>query len=159
MPDTPLPPLGLGIATSSYQIEGAVAADGRGPSIWDTFCAIPGAVADGSSGATACRSYERLDDDLALLEQLGVSSYRFSIAWPRIQPVGSGRLEPRGLDYYQRLVDGLLARDIQPLPTLYHWDLPQALEDAGGWPARDTALRFADYAGSVAAALADRVDT
>ena len=158
MAATALPPLGFGTATSSYQIEGATNVDGRGPSIWDTFCARPGAVADGTDGRIACRSYERLDDDLALLDQLGVSAYRFSLAWPRIQPTGSGAVESRGLDYYQRLVDGLLAGGIRPFPTLYHWDLPQPLEDAGGWPVRDTALRFADYAGVVAERLADRVD-
>ena len=152
-------PLGYGVATSSYQIEGATTADGRGPSIWDTFCARPGTVKDGSDGSVACRSYELLDDDLGLISGLGVSSYRFSIAWPRIQPTGSGAVEPRGLDYYDRVVDGLLARGVRPLPTLYHWDLPQPLEDAGGWPARDTALRFSDYAEFVADRLADRVDT
>ena len=157
MDPQPLPPLRYGVATSSYQIEGAVQVDGRGRSIWDAFCARPGAVADGSDGSVACESYLRLDDDLALLERLGVSAYRFSIAWPRIQPTGSGPVEPRGLDYYERLVDGLLARGIRPFPTLYHWDLPQALEDAGGWPVRDTALRFADYAGVVAERLGDRV--
>ncbi len=158
-PLAPLPPLGFGTATSSYQIEGAVHADGRGPSIWDTFCARPGAVLDGSDGATACRSYERLDDDLALLTGLGVRSYRFSVAWPRVQPSGRGPGEERGLGYYDRLVDGLLARGIRPLPTLYHWDLPQALEDAGGWPVRDTAARFAEYAEVVAGRLGDRVQT
>jgi len=152
-----LPPLGFGTATSSYQIEGAVDADGRGPSIWDTFCRVPGAVADASDGTIACDSYRRLDEDLTLLDDLGVSAYRFSVAWPRIQPTGRGAVEPRGLDYYERLVDGLLARDIRPFPTLYHWDLPQPLEDMGGWPARDTALRFADYAGLVAERLGDRV--
>ncbi len=150
-------PLGFGVATSSYQIEGAVDVDGRGPSIWDTLCARPGAIVDGTDGAVACDSYRRLDDDLRLLGDLGVTAYRFSLAWPRIQPGGTGRVEPRGLDYYERLVDGLLARDVRPFPTLYHWDLPQTLEDAGGWPARETALRFADYAGIVAARLGDRV--
>ncbi len=152
-----LPRLGFGVATSSYQVEGAVAEDGRGPSIWDTFCARPGTIADGTDGAVACDSYHRLDDDLALLSGLGVSAYRFSIAWSRVQPTGSGAVEPRGLDYYERLVDGLLDRGIRPFPTLYHWDLPQPLEDAGGWPVRETALRFADYAGVVADRLGDRV--
>ncbi len=155
----PLPPLGYGVATSAYQIEGATDADGRSASIWDTFCARPGTVLDGSDGSTACRSYERLDDDLDLVQGLGAGSYRFSVAWPRVQPTGRGPVEPRGLGYYDRLVDGLLARGVRPLPTLYHWDLPQALEDAGGWPARETALRFADYAEVVAARLADRVRT
>ncbi|MFN2540167.1 MAG: family 1 glycosylhydrolase, partial [Mycobacteriales bacterium] len=150
-------PLRYGVATSSYQIEGAVDADGRGASIWDTFCAQPGAIADGSSGEGACASYERLDEDLALIEQLGVTAYRFSIAWPRVQPTGTGEIEQRGLDYYERLVDGLLALGVEPVPTLYHWDLPQALEDAGGWPVRDTAYRFADYAAVVSAHLGDRV--
>ncbi|MCW2607290.1 MAG: broad-specificity cellobiase [Frankiales bacterium] len=150
-------PLRHGVATSAYQIEGAVDVDGRGPSVWDTFCARPGTVLDGSDGSTACDSYRRQDEDLALLVDLGVSSYRFSVAWPRVQPTGSGPANPAGLDHYERLVDALLARGLQPLPTLYHWDLPQALEDAGGWPVRDTALRFADYAGLVADRLADRV--
>ena len=153
-----LPPLGLGTATSAYQIEGAVDADGRGPSIWDTFCAREGTVLDGSSGAVACRSYERWEEDLDLVAGLGIGSYRFSVAWPRVQPQGSGAAEPRGLDHYDRVVDGLLARGIRPAPTLYHWDLPQPLEDAGGWPVRDTALRFADYALLVAERLGDRVD-
>ncbi len=152
-----LPPLGLGTATSSYQIEGAVDVDGRGPSIWDTFCAREGTVLDGSSGAVACRSYERYDEDLDLVAGLGIGSYRFSVAWPRVQPLGSGAVEPRGLDYYDRVVDGLLARGIRPAPTLYHWDLPQPLEDAGGWPVRDTALRFVDYALAVVDRLGDRV--
>jgi beta-glucosidase len=151
-------PLAFGTATASYQIEGATEADGRGPSIWDTFSARPGTIADGSDGSVACGSYERLDDDLELLDELSVAFYRFSIAWPRIQPTGSGAVEPRGLAYYDRVVDGLLARDIKPMPTLYHWDLPQPLEDAGGWPVRDTALRFADYAAIVHDRLGDRVD-
>ena len=159
MIENPLPPLGYGVATSSYQIEGATDVDGRGPSIWDRFCAVPGAVADDTDGAVACESYERVEDDLALLEQLGVTAYRFSIAWPRVCPGGDGAVEPRGLDYYERLVDGLLARGIRPFPTLYHWDLPQPLEDAGGWPVRATAERFADYASVVAGRLADRVPT
>src|SRR3954452_10521078 len=151
-------PLGFGVATSSYQIEGAVDADGRGPSIWDTFCARPGTIADGTDGSVACDSYRRWDDDLELIRQLGVSAYRFSIAWPRVQPTGSGAVEVRGLDYYERVVDGLLNAGVRPSPTLYHWDLPQALEDAGGWPVRDTALRFADYAAAVAERLSDRGD-
>lgn len=150
-------PLGIGVATSAFQVEGAVDADGRGASIWDTFCRRPTAVLDGTDGRSGCGSYQRLDDDLRLLTELGVSAYRFSVAWPRVQPAGSGRVEPRGLDYYERLVDGLLARGIRPFPTLYHWDLPQPVEDAGGWPVRDTAERLADYAGHVAARLGDRV--
>ena len=147
----------FGTATAAYQIEGATTADGRGPSIWDTFSARPGAVLDGSDGSDACSSYERLDEDLDLLAGLGVGFYRFSVAWPRVQPTGSGAVEPRGLAYYDRLVDGLLDRGIAPMATLYHWDLPQPLEDAGGWPVRDTALRFADYAAVVHDRLGDRV--
>jgi beta-glucosidase len=148
-----------GVATSSYQIEGAVDADGRGPSIWDTFCAQPGRVRGGESGAVACDHYHRWEADLDLLADLGVGAYRFSVAWPRVVPAGTGRVEPRGLDFYDRLVDGLLARGIAATPTLYHWDLPQPLEDAGGWLARDTAKAFADYAAVVAERLGDRVDT
>jgi beta-glucosidase len=146
--------LTYGTATASYQVEGSTQADGRGPSIWDTFTAQSGTIVDGS---VACGSYERVDDDLALLGELGVAFYRFSIAWPRIQPDGQGRIEPRGFGYYDRLVDGLLERGIAPMATLYHWDLPQPLEDAGGWPTRDTALRFADYAATVHDHLGDRV--
>jgi beta-glucosidase len=149
--------LAFGTATAAYQVEGATSTDGRGPSIWDTFAARPGTVLDGSDGSVACASYERLVEDLDLLAGLGVAFYRFSVAWPRIQPTGSGAVEPRGLAYYDRLVDGLLARDIAPMATLYHWDLPQPLEDAGGWPVRDTALRFADYASVVHDHLRDRV--
>src|SRR5688572_29747348 len=149
--------LTFGTATASYQVEGATAADGRGPSIWDTFTARPGTISDGSDGSVACGSYERLDDDLDLLAGLGVGHYRFSVAWPRVQPAGSGAVEPRGLAYYDRLVDGLLALGIAPMATLYHWDLPQPLEDAGGWPVRDTAERFADYATIVHGHLGDRV--
>src|SRR3954451_12044347 len=145
MPTTDTPPLGYGTATSSYQIEGAVDADGRGRSIWDELASRPGAIVDGADGSVACDSYHRLGDDLELIGRLGVSAYRFSVAWPRVQPTGSGPVNPAGLDYYDRLVDGLLARGVRPFPTLYHWDLPQPLEDAGGWPSRDTALRFADY--------------
>jgi beta-glucosidase len=152
-------PLAWGVATASYQVEGATEADGRGPSIWDVFSARPGAIVDGSDGSTACGSYERLDEDLDLVAGLGVGSYRFSIAWPRIQPAGRGAPLAAGLDYYDRMVDGLLARGLRPLPTLYHWDLPQPLEDAGGWPARDTALRLADYAAVVGERLGDRVST
>lgn len=152
-----LAPLGFGIATASYQVEGSLDADGRGPSIWDTFTARPGAVADASDGSTACDSYRRWPQDLDLVHGLGVGSYRFSVAWPRVVPTGSGRIEPRGLDHYERMVDGLLERGIRPMVTLYHWDLPQPLEDAGGWLIRDTALRFAEYSGAVAQRLADRV--
>lgn len=148
----------LGTATSAYQIEGAVTADGRGRSIWDAYALQPGAIADGSSGAVACDHYRRWQDDLDLLAELGVDSYRFSVAWPRIQPTGRGTPLQAGLDFYDRLVDGLLERGIRPNVTLYHWDLPAALEDdLGGWRHRDTAGRFADYAHVVAERLADRV--
>ncbi|MFI7636131.1 GH1 family beta-glucosidase [Nonomuraea sp. NPDC049400] len=146
-----------GAATSSYQIEGAAAEDGREPSIWDVFAAQPGNVRDGDTGDVACDHYHRYRDDVALMAELGLRAYRFSVAWPRVQPLGSGAVNQRGLDFYRRLVDELLSRGIQPWPTLYHWDLPQPLEDAGGWPARDTALRFADYAAAVHDALSDRV--
>ncbi|GAA2703153.1 GH1 family beta-glucosidase [Actinoplanes palleronii] len=146
-----------GTATAAYQIEGAAAEDGRGPSIWDTFCRRPGAVAGGASGAVACDSYHRWRDDVQLLDDLGVDAYRFSIAWPRVLPTGAGAVNRAGLDYYDRLVDGLCERGIRPFVTLYHWDLPQALEDAGGWRARDTADHFADYAAVVAGRLGDRV--
>ena len=150
-------PLALGVATASYQIEGAVTEDGRGPSIWDTFSARPGAVRGGDDGALACDSYHRLEEDVALVKGLGVDAYRFSLAWPRIMPEGRGRVETRGLDYYERLVDALLAEGIEPVATLYHWDLPQPLEDAGGWPVRATAEAFVDYARVVHERLGDRV--
>jgi beta-glucosidase len=158
-PELPELPSGFlwGAATAAYQIEGAVAEDGRGESIWDAFCRRPGAVADGTSGAVACDSYHRWRDDVDLLAGLGVDAYRFSIAWPRVMPTGAGAVNQAGLDYYDRLVDALGERGIRPFVTLYHWDLPQALEDAGGWRVRDTADRFADYAAVVAARLGDRV--
>ena len=149
--------LTFGTATASYQVEGAVTADGRGPSIWDTFTAAKGTILDSSDGSVACASYERLDEDLDLVAGLGVGHYRFSIAWPRVQPTGSGAIEPRGLAYYDRLVDGLLQRGVEPMATLYHWDLPQPLEAAGGWPERATAERFADYATIGHDRLGDRV--
>jgi beta-glucosidase len=148
----------FGAATASYQIEGAHDEDGRGPSIWDTFCREPGRVADGATGDVACDHYHRYREDIALLRELGVDSYRFSVAWPRVQPAGSGPANAAGLDFYDRLVDELLASGISPAATLYHWDLPQALEDRGGWRVRETAERFAEYAGVVAARLGDRVD-
>ena len=147
----------LGTATSAYQIEGAAADDGRGPSVWDTFCATPGRIADGSTGAVACDHYHRVDEDLALLAELGAPGYRFSIAWPRVQPTGSGPANTAGLDFYDRLVDGLLAAGLEPMATLFHWDLPQALEDDGGWLNRATVERFADYAAMIGGRLADRV--
>jgi beta-glucosidase len=148
-----------GVSTSSYQIEGAVAEDGRTPSIWDTFCRMPGAVHNGDDGDVACDHYHRMPQDVALIKGLGVDTYRFSVAWPRVQPGGRGPVNPAGLGFYDRLVDELLAAGIDPWVTLYHWDLPQELEDAGGWPARDTAYRFADYAMMVFDQLSDRVDT
>ena len=149
----------IGSATASYQIEGAVREDGRGPSIWDTFSHTPGKVWNGDTGDVADDHYHRWESDLDLMAELGLQSYRFSIAWPRIQPTGSGAVNPAGIAFYSRLVDGLLARGIRPIATLYHWDLPQPLEDAGGWPARDTAYRFAEYAARTAEALGDRVAT
>lgn len=146
-----------GAATASYQIEGAWQEDGKGESIWDRFAHTPGRVKNGDTGDVACDSYRRFPEDVALLKAMGLGSYRFSIAWPRIQPEGRGAASAKGLDHYRRLVDALLAAGIRPLPTLYHWDLPQALEDAGGWPHRDLAGRFADYAEIVARALGDRV--
>ncbi|MBI4940314.1 MAG: family 1 glycosylhydrolase, partial [Actinobacteria bacterium] len=148
-----------GAATASYQIEGAATEDGRGPSIWDTFSHTPGLTLDGATGDVACDHYHRVDADVALMAGLGLQGYRFSIAWPRIVPTGSGAVNQAGLDFYSRLVDTLLAKGIRPIATLYHWDLPQPLEDAGGWPARDTAYRFAEYAQVLAGALGDRVHT
>jgi beta-glucosidase len=146
-----------GVATASYQIEGAVAEDGRGDSIWDTYSRQPGNVKNGDTGDVAADHYHRWPQDVALMAELGVDAYRFSIAWPRIQPTGSGPACEAGLDFYDRLTDALLAVGITPIPTLYHWDLPQPLEDAGGWLSRDTAARLADYAGLTAARLADRI--
>ena len=146
-----------GGATASYQIEGAVTEGGRGKSIWDTFSHTPGRTVDGDTGDQAIEHYHRYRDDVALMSRLGLNAYRFSIAWPRIQPDGRGPAVAAGLDFYHRLVDELLANDIEPWVTLYHWDLPQALEDAGGWPNRDTAERFSEYAGLVHQALGDRV--
>ena len=146
-----------GVATSAYQIEGAARLDGRGPSIWDTFAAVPGAVANGDTGDVAADHYHRWEEDLRLLGDLGVDAYRFSVSWSRILPEGRGRLEQRGLDFYRRLVEGLLGRGIEPFLTLYHWDLPQALEDEGGWRNRNTAHRFADYAALVHESLGDVV--
>ncbi|MCY9782827.1 GH1 family beta-glucosidase [Nocardiopsis sp. EMB25] len=147
-----------GAATASFQIEGATTADGRGPSIWDTFCATPGNVLGGDTGEPAVDHYRRYPEDIALMRRLNLGAYRFSVAWPRVLPEGSGQVNQAGLDFYDRLVDALLEAGIQPWATLYHWDLPQRLQDAGGWPNRDTALRFADYARVVADALGDRVE-
>ncbi len=147
----------FGSATASYQVEGAYNEDGRGPSIWDTYSKTPGKIWNGDTGDVAIDHYHRLDSDLDLMQELGLEAYRFSIAWPRIQPTGAGIANEKGLAFYERLVDGLLARGIRPIATLYHWDLPQALEDEGGWPERDTASRFADYAAIVGERLGDRV--
>jgi beta-glucosidase len=146
-----------GVATAAYQIEGAPAEDGKGPSVWDTFSHQPGRTAHGDTGDIACDSYHRVDEDVALLAGLSASAYRFSVSWPRIQPEGRGGANPAGLSHYSRVVDALLERGITPVVTLYHWDLPQALQDKGGWAARDTTELFADFAGIVAGALGDRV--
>ncbi len=146
-----------GVSTAAYQIEGAVHEGGRGVSIWDTFSHEPGRIADGETGDVACDHFHRYREDVELIAELGADSYRFSIAWPRIQPTGSGPANPAGLDFYDRLVDALLERGIDPVATLFHWDLPQALQDHGGWFNRDTAYRFAEYADLAATALGDRV--
>ncbi|MGW6485698.1 GH1 family beta-glucosidase [Streptomyces sp. NPDC055056] len=146
-----------GVATSAYQIEGATTEDGRTASIWDTFSHTPGATADGDHGDVACDHYHRMPQDVSLISSLGVDAYRFSVSWPRIQPHGRGPANPKGIAFYDRLVDELLTAGVEPWITLYHWDLPQALEDAGGWPERSTAYRFADYAALVHDALHDRV--
>jgi beta-glucosidase len=146
-----------GAATASYQIEGAAGEDGRGESIWDRFSATPGKVRNGESGAVACDFFHRFPDDIALMRELGLDAFRFSIAWPRVLPDGRGRVNEAGLDFYDRLVDDLLAAGIEPFATLYHWDLPQALEDAGGWPARATVDAFGEYVEAVAGRLGDRV--
>jgi beta-glucosidase len=146
-----------GAATAAYQIEGAVREDGRGMSIWDVFCMQPGRIANGESGEVACDHYHRYREDVALMKRLGLGSYRFSIAWPRVLPFGSGKPNQRGLDFYERLVDCLLEAGIAPCATLYHWDLPQALQDLGGWANRDVAKRFAEYAALVFEHLGDRV--
>jgi len=164
MPDSlsaPRIPAGLrwSTATSAFQIEGSRTADGRGRSIWDDFVDRQGAVIDGGTAEPACDSYRRTDDDIELLAGLGVDGYRFSIPWVRIQPGGSGPANSAALDHYEKLVDGLLARGVDPEPTLYHWELPSEIEAAGGWLSRDTVSRFADYATLVADRLADRVAT
>ncbi len=146
-----------GAATAAYQIEGAWQEDGKGESIWDRFAHSPGKIKNSDNADVACDSYHRWRDDIALLRAMNLNSYRFSISWPRIQPAGSGPANSKGIDYYSRLVDALLEAKIRPLVTLYHWDLPQALEDRGGWPNRDTAARFADYVDLTARALGDRV--
>jgi beta-glucosidase len=147
----------FGVATSAFQIEGATDVDGRGESTWDRFCATPGKVLDGDDGTRACDHYRRYPEDLDLIAGLGLDGYRFSIAWPRVIPAGDGVVNQRGLDFYRRLVDAMLERGLRPLATLYHWDLPQPLEERGGWVNRETALRFAEYAEVVFDALGDRV--
>jgi beta-glucosidase len=148
-----------GAATAAFQIEGATHADGRGESIWDRFCRTPGKVANGDTGDEACDHYHRWPADLELMSDLGLDGYRFSIAWPRIQPDGRGPANPKGLDFYRRLVEGLLEREITPLATLYHWDLPQELQDRGGWASREVVDRFVEYAELVFDALGDLVDS
>lgn len=148
-----------GSATAAYQIEGAANADGRLPSIWDVFCQVPGKVRNGDTGDVADDHYHRMEGDLDLMAALGLPSYRFSVSWPRVVPGGSGPVNAAGLDFYQRLVDGLLERNITPLLTLYHWDLPQALQNEGGWTNRETVGRFVDYAEVIGRALGDRVPT
>ncbi len=147
-----------GAATAAYQIEGSPDADGKGESIWDRFAHAPGTIRNGDTGDVACDSYRRWRDDIALLAELGLNSYRFSIAWTRVQPDGHGAANRRGIDHYRRFCEALVSAGIRPLVTLYHWDLPQALEDAGGWPARDTAYRFAEYCALVSGTLGDVVN-
>ena len=158
--DKPFPPgFEWGAATASYQVEGAVRVDGRGESIWDRFAHTPGRIARGDTGDLACDHYRRYREDVALIAELGLDAYRFSVSWPRVIPNGTGQVNVAGLDFYDRLVDELCARGIAPHLTLYHWDLPQALEDAGGWPSRSTADAFAAYADVVARRLGDRAAT
>lgn len=146
-----------GVATSAFQIEGAHDADGKGPSIWDTFCRQPGVIADASNGDVACEHYARLDEDLDLIRDLGVQAYRFSVSWPRVRPTGDGEWNEAGLAFYERLVDGLIARGLKPYLTLNHWDLPQALQDRGGWGDRATVDRFVEYAMGIARRLGHKV--
>src|SRR5262245_2905456 len=147
-----------GVATSSYQVEGAWNEDGKGVSIWDTFAHTPGNIRDGSTGDVANDHYHRYRDDVALMKSIGASAYRFSISWPRIFPEGTGRPNQKGLDFYNRLVDELLAAGIEPFATLYHWDLPQVLHDKyGGWQSKETVKAFVEYAGYTAGRLGDRV--
>lgn len=146
-----------GVATSSFQIEGATGEDGRLPSIWDEFCRRPGAIKDGSNGEPACDHYHRFSADVDLISDLNIPAYRFSVAWPRVQPLGVGAWNEPGFAFYDRLIDRLLARGIAPHLTLYHWDLPQALQESGGWTSRDTVRRFVDYAAEVARRFGDRV--
>jgi beta-glucosidase len=161
-PDSPVaasfpPDFLFGVATSAFQIEGASTLDGKGPSIWDSFCRQPGAIADGSHGDVACEHLARLDADLDMIAGLGVDAYRFSVSWPRVQPLGRGAWNEAGLAFYERLVDGLIARGIKPCLTLNHWDLPQALQDEGGWANRATVQCFVDYALGIAARLGHKL--
>ena len=146
-----------GVATSAFQIEGASREDGKGESIWDRFCAQPGVIADASNGDVACDHYHRLESDLDLIASLGLDVYRFSVSWPRVQPQGQGAWNEKGLDFYERLVDGLIQRGVRPCLTLNHWDLPQALQDSGGWNNRETVHRFVDYAQGINQRLGDRL--
>ena len=146
-----------GAATASYQIEGAAHDDGRSESVWDRFCATPGKVRNGDDGSIACDFYHRYRDDVALMRELGLDAFRFSVAWPRVLPQGRGSVNEAGLDFYDRLVDELLGSGITPFVTLFHWDTPQIIEDAGGWPSRDTIEAFSEYVEVVAARLGDRV--
>lgn len=146
-----------GVSTSSYQIEGATKEDGRGPSIWDTYCRQPGRIANNDTGDVACDHYHRYAEDIGLMRELGITAYRFSVAWPRVMPNGRGEINEAGLAFYDRLIDALIAADIEPWLCLYHWDLPQALGDLGGWTNRDCARWFADYATLIARRYGDRV--
>jgi len=146
-----------GVATSSFQIEGAATQDGKGPSIWDSFCRVPGAIADASNGDVACEHYRLWEQDLDLVASLGVDAYRFSVSWPRVRPTGSGSWNEKGLDFYEKLVDGLLARGIKPYLTFNHWDLPDALQQSGGWADRDTVHRFVEYAQGLMLRMGDRI--
>ena len=148
----------FGAATAAYQIEGAWDEDGKGRSIWDDYVRVPGAIHDGDTGDVACDHYRRYREDVALMAELGLDAYRFSVSWPRVLPEGTGRVEQRGLDFYDRLVDELLAHGIRPWVTLHHWDLPSALYARGGWESPDSATWFAEYATVVAERLGDRVD-
>ena len=157
LPQQPRPPFIWGVSTSSYQIEGATGEDGRGASIWDTYCRQPGRIANGDTGDVACDHYHRYAEDIGLMRQLGIDAYRFSVAWPRVMPTGIGRTNEAGLSFYDRLIDALIAAGIEPWLCLYHWDLPQALEDRGGWSNRDSAQWFADYADLIGRRYGDRV--
>jgi beta-glucosidase len=146
-----------GAATAAFQIEGASSADGRTDSIWDTFCRTPGKVANGDDGTRACEHYTRWPQDLDIVKSLGLDAYRFSVSWPRIQPTPDGKVNQKGLDFYKKLVDGMLERGLAPFMTIYHWDLPQYLQDRGGWNSRDTVDRYVEYARILGQALGDKV--